>query len=69
LRKRMVAQLAKCKYYDPIELGHKVNCAKCRKWTGTRCRDHEKILREYEESKAFGAFDRMMRSNKGIRLD
>ncbi|TGE35891.1 hypothetical protein E4K67_22505 [Desulfosporosinus fructosivorans] len=58
--------MAKCKYFDPVERGCKVNCANCRKLTGSKCKDHVNILREYEESPGFKAIDRMMRGNRGI---
>lgn len=55
-----------CEYFIGIEKGCKENCGNCKKWTGTICEDEQKIIREYQELKAF---DRMMRENKGVMID
>ena len=72
MRKRAVITLAKCWHYDPIDRSGKENCGNCHHWDSveTKCWDHALLKeRQYEESKAFNAMDRMMRQNKGVRLD
>lgn len=57
---------AKCWHYDAIDLKDKANCINCSHWDGSRCRDEALLRKQYEESQAFKAYDRMMRSNRGV---
>ena len=70
IRKAVIVVDHKCWHYNAIDKTDKVTCINCHHWGWTKCED-EALLKErqYEESKAFNAMDRMMRQNKGVRLD
>jgi len=59
----------RCRHYSPKEVGRKENCANCARQIGIQCQDHHALLKEYETSEKFRAYDRMMRDNKGIRFE
>lgn len=62
----------KCWHYNEIDPEAKANCPNCHYWdpAKSRCKDHALLKeRQYQESKAFDAMDRMMRQNKGVRLN
>ena len=64
--------MPKCWRYDPIDPEKNENCGNCKRWNGAkvRCRDHALLKKRlYEESPKYRTFDRMMRDNKGVRLD
>jgi hypothetical protein len=62
-------KIAKCHLYKEIDPNNKVNCINCARWTGVRCRDQQRLTDDYAESREYQVFDRLMRENKGIRLE
>ncbi|RNC62772.1 MAG: hypothetical protein AWM53_01991 [Candidatus Dichloromethanomonas elyunquensis] len=59
--------IAKCLHYKPIDSKEKVNCINCKRWAGKKCKDEALMLAEYE--KRHGAYEHMMRENKGVMID
>jgi hypothetical protein len=59
--------MSKCRRFTPNEEGLLVNCANCKLWNGTRCKDEVSLITDYEDTEEFKTYDRMMRNNKGIR--
>jgi hypothetical protein len=59
--------MPRCKHYKPIDITDKCNCGNCQKWTGKKCRDEAELLAEYDRE--HGAYDHMMRDNRGVRYD
>ena len=61
-----------CKEHKPKYKGALTNCATCRRYNFgiSKCREmilvKEWVRDDYAESRAFHAFDRMMRSNQGV---
>lgn len=58
---------AKCWHYDAIDKSAKVNCPNCIHWGGKKCKDEALIIAEYD--KRHRAFELMMQSNRGVRLE
>ena len=56
-----------CIGYEHRELGLTPNCANCKNWDKT-CLVRYILDDLYAESRAFNAFDRMMRSNRGVSI-
>jgi len=52
-----------CKEHKPRYKGALPNCATCKRYVKGKLANDD-----YEESIAFHAFDRMMRSNRGVRI-
>jgi len=44
-----------------------VACGNCTCWTGKKCKDEAELLAEWERE--HGAYEHMMRQNKGVRID
>jgi hypothetical protein len=44
-----------------------VACANCIRWNGNKCKVEAELLAEWE--KKHGAYEHMMRQNKGVRID
>jgi hypothetical protein len=59
--------MSRCKYFKPKEKGCRENCANCKRWSGKKCKDEASIIAEWD--KRHRAFERMMQSNRGVRLD
>jgi len=59
--------MSKCRRFKAKESGSLVNCANCKRWDGTRCKDEVELMTKYENTEKFEIYDRMMRNNKGIR--
>jgi hypothetical protein len=59
--------MRKCRYFIPVKLEVQNNCINCQRWTGKRCRDEQLLREEYEDSRTFKFFDRLMRENKGVQ--
>jgi len=58
-----------CIGFEPRKAGLSPNCGNCKHYNGKTCLIKAELDDLYEESRSFEAFDRMMRSNKGIKLD
>ena len=61
--------MPKCEFHEPKDKSSRKNCAGCKSWTGKRCKDEKVIQELYEESSKFNAIDRMMRGNRGVRIE
>lgn len=67
-----------CQEHKPMYVGALPNCATCKRynWKAGKCREmiwvkqwvKQWVRDEYAESRAFNAFDRMMRSNRGVSI-
>ena len=57
----------RCPLFDPDNNNDKESCGNCRRWTGKRCRDEAELL--HEEQRRYRALDKMMRENRGVRLE
>jgi len=68
----MLGENRSCKEFIAKYNDARVNCATCRRWNieKEKCREEswvgEWVTAEYEESPAYIAFNRMMKSNKPI---
>ncbi|AFM40313.1 hypothetical protein Desaci_1287 [Desulfosporosinus acidiphilus SJ4] len=56
----------KCQYFSPNKLGCRVNCANCKRWTGTECKIELQLFNRYEDTVEFKFYNRLMRENKGV---
>ncbi|MDA8228736.1 MAG: hypothetical protein M0T74_13765 [Desulfitobacterium hafniense] len=57
-----------CVGYEPTKAGLNPNCGNCDNYDG-KCKVRKILDELYEISPQFNAFDRMMRGNKGVRID
>jgi len=57
-----------CVGFEPKEIGLNPNCTNCKNWNGT-CLVRNLLDELYQESPKFDAFNHMMRSNRGVRID
>ncbi|MCO1603668.1 hypothetical protein [Desulfosporosinus nitroreducens] len=57
-----------CSLFSPIKPSLKETCANCLKWTGKQCGDEGEFQENYEDTARFKAWDRMMRSNRGVTM-
>ncbi|MCB8816152.1 hypothetical protein [Desulfosporosinus shakirovi] len=64
----MKTRTERCSLFLPVKPGLKETCANCLKWTGNRCRDNGEFKERYEDTARFKAWDRMMRSNRGVTM-
>jgi len=63
---------SRCWHHSVVDPNDNGLCTNCHHWDfdKRKCKDHELLKqRRYEESKAFKAYDRAMRQNKGVRVD
>jgi hypothetical protein len=62
---------SKCWHYKAIVKTDPANCPNCLRWDKNkdRCRDQQLLIDKYKESGKFRKYDRMMRDNKGLRLE
>lgn len=56
-----------CHEFIELYSDAKVNCPNCKFWDGKKCREEERVVAAHERE--FDAFDREMKSNKGVYLD
>ena len=56
----------KCWHYDAKNKDDRDNCINCRHWAGKKCKDEALIIAEWD--KVHGAYEYMMRDNKGLRM-
>jgi hypothetical protein len=59
--------MSKCRRFKAKELGLIINCANCKLWNGTRCKDEISMTTDIDDSEEFREYERMMRKNKGIQ--
>ena len=66
---RFTCKLYKAKDADEYEYAKTTgtSCGNCLRWDGKRCRDEAELLGEWE--KEHGAYERMMRTNRGARIE
>lgn len=64
----MKTRTERCSLFSPIKSELKETCANCLKWTGNRCGDKGEFEESYEDTAQFKAWDRMMRSNRGVTI-
>lgn len=70
----MSAKSRSCKEFIEKYADARVSCATCSRWLPQKqkCREElwvgEWVTAEYEESKGFAEFNKMIRENKGVHL-
>jgi hypothetical protein len=62
-----LASQAKCWHYEPIDKSAKDNCVNCHYWNGKKCKDEALLIAEWD--KKHRAYEWMMQSNRGVRME
>ncbi|MDR3586868.1 MAG: hypothetical protein P4L59_16375 [Desulfosporosinus sp.] len=58
--------MSNCRRFQPKEDGVRLICANCKRWNGKKCKDEVDLTTNYEDSKEFETYERLMRENKGV---
>ncbi|MHB8074988.1 hypothetical protein [Desulfosporosinus fructosivorans] len=62
-------KIKQCPIFSATKLGVKENCVNCLNWIGQHCGEKDELKENYEDTAKFKAWDRMMRSNRGVKMD
>lgn len=65
----MAKSAFECVGFTPKRKKLAVNCGNCENWKKRKCTVRDILDELYAESQKFKAFDRMMRTNKGVRIE